>query len=51
MDGKYMPFDEKLKAQGLKPSLRVALSVALYLHDVGFRLICTSSAASTCRRS
>jgi len=30
VDGKYMPFDEKLKAQGLKPSLRVALSVALY---------------------
>jgi len=30
VDGKYMPFDEELKAQGLKPSLRVALSVALY---------------------
>ncbi|MBI3184648.1 MAG: hypothetical protein HYZ28_21130 [Myxococcales bacterium] len=30
VDGKYMPFDEKLKAQGLKPSLRVALNVALY---------------------
>jgi hypothetical protein len=29
-DGKYLPFDDKLKAQGLKPSLRVALSVALY---------------------
>ena len=29
-DGKYMPFDDKLKAQGLKPSLRVALNVALY---------------------
>lgn len=25
-----MPFDDKLKAQGLKPSLRVALNVALY---------------------
>jgi len=30
VDGKYMAFDEKLKAQGLKPSLRVALNVALY---------------------
>jgi hypothetical protein len=30
VDGKYMPFDEKLKAQGLKASLRVALNVALY---------------------
>lgn len=30
IDGKYMPFDEKLKAQGQKPSLRVALSVALF---------------------
>ena len=30
VDGKYMPFDDKLKAQGLKPSLRVALNVALY---------------------
>lgn len=30
VDGKYVPFDDKLKAQGLKPSLRVALNVALY---------------------
>lgn len=30
VDGKYQPFDDKLKAQGLKPSLRVALNVALY---------------------
>ncbi|MEP0841186.1 MAG: hypothetical protein HRF43_00560 [Phycisphaerae bacterium] len=30
VDGKYMPFDDKLKAQGLKPSLRVALNVVLY---------------------
>jgi len=30
VDGKYMPFDDKLRAQGLKPSLRVALNVALY---------------------
>ena len=30
IDGKYMPFDEKLKAQGQKPSLRVALNVALF---------------------
>jgi hypothetical protein len=30
VDGKYMQFDDKLKAQGLKPSLRVALNVALY---------------------
>src|SRR3972149_4856193 len=35
VDGKYMPFDEKLKAQGLKPSLRVALSVALYDSTAG----------------
>ena len=30
VDGKYMPFDDKLKAQGLKASLRVALNVAVY---------------------
>jgi len=30
VDGKYQAFDDKLKAQGLKPSLRVALNVALY---------------------
>ncbi len=30
VDGKYVPFDEKLRAQGLKASLRVALNVALY---------------------
>lgn len=30
VDGKYVLFDDKLKAQGLKPSLRVALNVALY---------------------
>ncbi len=30
VDGKYARFDDKLKAQGLKPSLRVALNVALY---------------------
>lgn len=30
VDGKYVAFDDKLKAQGLKPSLRVALNVALY---------------------
>lgn len=30
VDGKYVEFDEKLKAQGLKPSLRVALNVALF---------------------
>ncbi len=30
VDGKYMPFDDKLKAQGLKPSLRIAFNVALY---------------------
>jgi len=29
VDGKYAPFDEKLKAQGFKPSLRVAFNVAL----------------------
>lgn len=30
VDGKYAEFDDKLKAQGLKPSLRVALNVALF---------------------
>jgi len=30
LDNKYVLFDEKLKAQGHKPSLRVALNVALY---------------------
>lgn len=30
LDGKYVRFDEKLKAQGQKASLRVALNVALY---------------------
>ncbi|MBI5549077.1 MAG: hypothetical protein HY901_34770 [Deltaproteobacteria bacterium] len=30
LDGKYMPFDEALKAQGHKPSLRVAFNVAVY---------------------
>lgn len=30
VDGKYARFDDKLKAQGLKASLRVALNVALY---------------------
>jgi hypothetical protein len=30
VDGRYMPFDEELKAKGLKPSLRVAVNVALY---------------------
>ena len=30
LDGKYLHFDEKLKEQGQKPSLRVALNVALY---------------------
>ena len=30
VEGKYLLFDEKLKAQGLKPSLRVALNVALF---------------------
>ncbi len=30
VDGKYQQFDDKLKAQGLKPSLRVALNVAVY---------------------
>lgn len=30
VDGKYAPFDEKLKAQGLKPSLRVALNVVVF---------------------
>ncbi len=29
-DGKYVPYDDKAKAQGLKASLRVALNVALY---------------------
>ncbi len=29
VDGKYMPFDEKLKAEGHKPSLRVAFNVAM----------------------
>jgi hypothetical protein len=29
-EGKYMPFDEKLKAEGFKPSLRVAFNVALF---------------------
>ncbi|RKG90445.1 hypothetical protein D7W82_03905 [Corallococcus sp. CA049B] len=30
LDNKFVPFDEKLKAQGHKPSLRVALNVAVY---------------------
>lgn len=30
VDGKYMPFDDTLKAQGQKPSLRVALNVVVY---------------------
>jgi hypothetical protein len=30
IDGKYVPFDEKLKADGLKPSLRVALNVGIF---------------------
>jgi len=30
VDGKYQQFDDKLKTQGLKPSLRVALNVAVY---------------------
>jgi hypothetical protein len=30
VDGKYLPFDDKLRAQGLKPSLRVAFNVAVY---------------------
>lgn len=30
IDGKYVEFDDKLKAQGHRPSLRVALNVALY---------------------
>lgn len=30
VEGKYLDFDEKLKSQGLKPSLRVALRAALY---------------------
>ena len=30
VDGKYVLFDDKLRAQGLKPSLRVALNVALF---------------------
>lgn len=29
VDGKYVPFDDGLKAQGFKPSLRVSLNVAL----------------------
>ena len=29
-EGKYMPFDEKLKAEGYKASLRVAFNVALF---------------------
>ena len=29
-EGKYMPFDEKLKAEGHKPSLRVAFNAALF---------------------
>ena len=29
-EGKYVPYDDKAKAQGLKPSLRVALNVALF---------------------
>jgi hypothetical protein len=29
-DGKYMPFDEKLKAEGHKGSLRVAFNVAMF---------------------
>jgi hypothetical protein len=35
VDGKYVPFDEKLRAQGRRPSLRIALNVALYdTHEV-----------------
>ena len=30
VDGRYVPFDEELRAKGYKPSLRVALNVALY---------------------
>lgn len=30
VDGKYTPFDDKLRAQGRRPSLRVALNIALY---------------------
>ncbi len=30
VDGKYMPVDDSLKAQGHKPTLRVAINVALY---------------------
>jgi len=30
VENKYLPFDDQLKAQGHKPSLRVALNVALY---------------------
>ncbi|MFP2895113.1 hypothetical protein [Corallococcus sp. 4LFB] len=30
LDNKFVPFDEKLKAQGHKPSLRVALNAAVY---------------------
>lgn len=30
VDGKYMPFDDKLKAQGQKASLRVALNVVVF---------------------
>ncbi len=30
VDGKYLPFDEKLKAQGLRSTLRIALNAALY---------------------
>ena len=30
VEGKYMPFDDALKAQGLKPTLRIALNVALF---------------------
>jgi len=30
VDGKYLPFDDTLKAEGQKPSLRIALRVAVY---------------------
>src|SRR5690242_14788014 len=30
VDGKYTPWEDKLRAQGLKPSLRVAINVALW---------------------
>jgi hypothetical protein len=30
VDGKYAPYDDAARAQGLKPTLRVALNVALY---------------------